>query len=214
MTNGLSIPASKKLEGILSSPVRLRIARLLTEVPEKELTGRELSRLVGVSHSSVQEAMKILVASGFVSRRSVGKAHLFRANRESYLYRIMETLFREERDVHEELGEELRSAFREVASSITVFGSYARGKAGLESDLDVVLIARDPKSAEERAQELGQHFLRKYALRLSAKVLSAADLRRKRSVPFIRAARRQGVVIMGPSLDEVIVSGRREQTRE
>jgi len=200
-------PLTGRLEGILSSPVRVKIARLMTDLPDKELTGRELARLLNVSHSSVQEAMKVLVASGFVIRSSVGRAHLYRTNRESYLFDTLQELFRRERDEHDDLVNELKTAFDGEVVSITLFGSYARGTAGPFSDLDVLVITSDPESSEESAHSLETRFLRKYGLRLSAKILTPRELNRKRDAPFIKTARREGVLIEGKSLEEVIVSG-------
>ncbi len=207
MARRKSDPLASRLEGILSSPVKLKIARMLTDLPDKGYTGRELARLLNVSHSSVQEAMKTLVASGFVVRSSVGRAHLYRTNRESYLFSTLQELFRRERGVHDDLVSELKSAFNEGVVSITLFGSYARGTASPQSDIDVLVVTRDAGSSEESAHRLETRFLRRYGLRLSAKILTPKELSRKRDAPFIRTARREGVAIAGKSLDEVMGIG-------
>jgi predicted nucleotidyltransferase len=185
----------------------MKIARLLTDLPEKELTGRELARLLGVSHSSVQEAMRVFVASGLAVRRSVGRAHLYRTNRESYLFSTLQNLFLRERRVHDGLVSELRTAFGEEVISIILFGSYAKGTANPKSDIDVLVVSLDVGSSEDSAHSLGARFLRRYSLRLSAKVITPKELGMKRNAPFIRAARDEGLVIAGKPLDEVMRSG-------
>ena len=61
MAKQSAYPLTDRLEEVLSSPVKIKVARLLTDLPDKELTGRELARLLGVSHSSIQEAMRVFV---------------------------------------------------------------------------------------------------------------------------------------------------------
>ncbi len=198
---------TSRLEDVLSSPVRVRVARLMTDLPDSELTGRELSRLISVSHSSIQGAMKVLVAKGLINRKTVGRAHLYRTNQDSYLFGTLQRLFREERDVNQGLTGELKSAFGKESVSVTLFGSFARGTAGPQSDVDVLVITSSPESTAETAHRLGMRFLRRYGLRLSAKILTPRELRRKKDSPFILKARREGVVIDGKTLEEVIRIG-------
>jgi predicted nucleotidyltransferase len=151
--------------------------------------------------------MKVLEASGLVVRHSVGRAHLYRTNQESHLFIALRGLFRRERDGRDDLLSELKSAFGKEAVSITLFGSYAGGTAGPRSDLDIFIVTSNPHSSEKIAHRLGARFLRRYGLRLSAKILTPAELRRKKNVPFIKTARKEGLVIAGRSLDEVVLSG-------
>ena len=90
---------------------------------------------------------------------------------------------------------------------LSLFGSVLREDFGPESDIDVLVVTRDAGSSEESAHRLETRLLRRYGLRLSAKILTPKELGRKRDAPFIRTARREGVVIAGKSLDEVMGIG-------
>jgi len=207
MTKRNGRPLADGLDGVLNSPVKMRIARMLTDLPEKGFTGRELARLLGVSHSSVQDAMRIFVSSGLAVRSTVGRAHLFKANKESYLFGAIQGLFRKERRLHDDMVNELRATFGGEAISVVLFGSYARGDENPKSDIDVIVVSTDLASSEGSVQELGARFIRRYGVRLSAKVLAPDDLKKKWNSPYVKAARREGLVIAGKPLPEAMKGG-------
>lgn len=180
---------------------------MLTDLPDKGFTGRELARLIGVSHSSVQDAMRAFVANGLAVRITVGRAHLFRANRESYLFGAIQGLFRKERRVPDDMVNELKAAFGGEAISVILFGSYARGDENPKSDIDVILVSTDLASSEGSVHALGARFLRRYGVRLSAKVLTPEELRKKWNAPYVKAARLEGLVIAGKPLPEAMKDG-------
>jgi predicted nucleotidyltransferase/biotin operon repressor len=207
MPKQIAGPPTSRLEWAINSSVKLRIARLLTSLPDKGFTGRELARLLGVSHSSVQEAMRAFVAGGLAVRTTVGRAHLFRTNQESYLFKALRSLFRREREMRDDMLDELRTALGKGAVSVVLFGSYARGTEDPKSDFDAIVVSTDVASTEESVQNLGARFLRRYGVRLSAKVLAPEELRQKRNAPYIRSAREEGIVIAGKTLLEAMKGG-------
>lgn len=211
--NGLSVvhmfdlqlaPLTQVIDEVLEPSIRLRVARLLVRLPEKEFTGREIAGTLGVSHSNVQRAMRVLVEDGFASRRRLGRADIFRVNKEHFLFRTLKALFALERDLPERIREELRSQYEPVALSVVVFGSYARGTADRESDLDVLVATDKPEEAERRTPAIVARFSRKYGLPLSVKIVRTSELKKKKLPPFIREALREGVLVSGLPLRKMI----------
>ena len=207
MTDSPNGVLAAPLERVLSSPARLRLAQLLVRLPDKEFTGRETARLAGLSPSSALEALGILVAAGLARRRSIGRAYVFQANRDSYLFPILKQLVESGDRIRNGLLEEARSALGGDAVSIILFGSYGRGTPGPSSDVDLLVVTDRPAAMEERVDGLEASFLRRYGLHVDAKVLTPRQLRARSSLPYIRAARREGVTLAGRSLDEVIGRG-------
>lgn len=197
-------PLTKVIDEVLEPSIRLRVARLLAQLPEKEFTGREIAGTLGVSHSNVQRAMRVLVDDGFAFRRRLGRADIFRVNKEHFLFRTLRELSALERNLPERILEELRSQYDPVALSVVVFGSYARGTADRESDFDVLVATAKPEQAEKRTPAIVARFSRKYRLPLSVKIVRTSDLKKKRLPPFIREALREGVLVSGLPLRKIV----------
>ena len=196
-------PLLQAMNEVIRPSIQLRIVKLFVQLPDKEFTGREIAGLLGVSHSNVQRAMRILVDNGFAMKRRIGRADVFRGNKDHFLFKPLRELFVVERKLPEQIADELRSEYGPLALSITVFGSYARGTADRRSDLDVLVVTREPELADKRTLRLQSHFMRKYGVPLSVKVISASDLGRKPLPPYLRAAVKEGLLISGEPLEKV-----------
>lgn len=186
-----------KIEAIVSSPARLRVAKLLAALPEKEFTGRELARAAGLSHSTALAALDTLVTYGYALVRVLGRAHGFRANPESYLVGAIREWMRIEESGAAELVSELRQRLRDVASTVIIFGSYARGTATSGSDLDVLILTRKRQAVEARLPSVEGALVRRFGILLSAKVIEEAEWSEKRRLPYVREALKVGVPVFG-----------------
>ncbi len=204
MTDSSDTGLGAPFADILGSPARLQVARLLVRLPDKEFTGREVARLLGLSPSTALGALEILVSRGLAGRRTIGRAYVFQANRESYLFGLLGDLLRSEDRAREEMLQRVRASLGKGTVSVVLFGSHARGTAGPASDLDLLVVAGDAGAIEARVDELEALFLRRYGLHVDAKVLTPRELRDRATLPYLRAARDEGVLLAGQPLDEVI----------
>ncbi len=197
-------PLSEMFDEILDPSIRLRVAGLLVSFPEKEFTGRELAGLLGVSHSNVQRALRVLVEDGLALKKRIGRADIFWANRDHFSFKALRELFQVKRELPARIARDLHSAFRGSAISVTVFGSYARGEADRRSDMDVLVIAKDRAALEDKSAKIEAEFARRYGISLSVKVLSPSDLRKGSVPPYVEEAAREGVVIWGVPVRRMI----------
>ena len=198
-------PLSDMFDEIVDPSIRLRVVGLLVSLPEKEFTGREIAGLLGVSHSNVQRAVRVLVEDGLASKKRTGRADVFWANKDHFTFKALGDLFKVKRDLPERIAKDLHLAFRESGMSVTVFGSYARGEADRRSDVDVLVIAKDRATLEEKIGRIETDFARRYGVSLSVKVLSPSDLKRRPVPSFVQAAAKEGVLISGVPIHRVIV---------
>ena len=196
-------PASG-LEQILGSQARLRVARLLIDLPEKEFTGREVARLLGMSHSTVLGALRVVTDRGLATERVLGRAHVFRVNREHFLHDVLATLFRSERGLRGRITETIRASLEASSVSLILFGSRARGSAGGQSDVDLIVVTRDVDESEAAVSRLSGEFRRTYGLELDAKVLTPRQLKSRLGTPFVKAALTEGIRIGGIPLAKVM----------
>jgi hypothetical protein len=103
------------------------------------LTGRAIERGTGGSHGGVRRALEHLVREGIVERERAGSAYLYRLNRRHLAARWIEGLASLRLELIERLRQEV-TVWQLGAAAVVLFGSAARGEAGSESDLDLLVI--------------------------------------------------------------------------
>lgn len=182
-------------ETVLGSPLKVRILRLLARYPGREFTVRELSRFVDASHVGVGKALKDLVAYDIVRSRVVGRAHAVSANLDSVTFRGVSRFFEMERGALDRLRVLVRRWCGRHASVLyaAVFGSYARGRAGPRSDVDVLLVARNPQSLHEDLGSLQEGVHKLFGRPLAPVLVSPYELARLRGSPLVRAVKKEGI---------------------
>lgn len=182
-----------------------RIFAVLAETTG-ELNLRTIARLSGVSLAQASRTLPSLVELGIVERREAPPSALFRWVPENVAARAITALTRARQTVLEELGT-AALALTPAPSSVIVFGSFARGEADAESDLDVVLVRPhdvdedDPawRSATERWREGARRLTGNAVQVLEVGELEAARLLRSRK-PLWVDVQREGLVIFGRDL--------------
>jgi DNA-binding MarR family transcriptional regulator len=103
-----------------------------------ELTLSAIGKLSGVSLAQASRILPGLVELGLVERREVPPASLFRFIEENVASRAIAALSRARQAVLDEFG---RTADESLgARSVVVFGSFGRGEATAQSDIDVVVV--------------------------------------------------------------------------
>lgn len=108
---------------------------------DRAMTGRAIERESGASHGGVQRALAHLLAEGVITREPAGRAFLYRLNRDHLAAPWIEGLA----SLRLELIERLRAhvaGWHVPPAAVSLFGSAARGDAGRESDIDLLVIRR------------------------------------------------------------------------
>lgn len=207
MDESPTIAPPSGLDEVLGSAARTRVARLLVELPDKEFTGREVARLLGMSHSTVLGALRVLTDRGLVHERALGRAHVFRVNRGYFLYNTLASLFRSERRQAREVVDLIRSFLGASSTSVILFGSRARRTARRSSDIDLLVVSKNVRDTEEALSRLRAQARRRFGLALDAKVLTPDQLRSESGAPFVRAALAEGYLLGGDPLEKVRETG-------
>lgn len=185
-----------------------RILAVLVET-SAELNLRTVARLSGVSLAQASRVLPGLVSLGMVERRDVPPAALFRVVPEHVAVRAVAGLSRARDVVVGELGQ-LAAKLSPRPVSVIVFGSLARGDAGVESDLDVVVVRPAGVGEESEAWRRGIEGWRQKVGRLSGNAVEIVEvgegeigrlLRSRR--PLWRDVMIDGVVVYGAPLAEL-----------
>lgn len=107
---------------------------------DAEFSGRRIHRLVGhASEPGIRKAVERLVDQGIVLRRRAGSANLYQLNRQHVSAEAIELLAQVRSQLIAWLQEAIAS-WEIVPRCAAVFGSVARGQAGPDSDLDLLVV--------------------------------------------------------------------------
>jgi predicted nucleotidyltransferase len=130
-----SIPA---LLPLFRSELQLRLLALLVLNPNREWTARELQERTMAPPASVHRELHRALDAGLVVREAVGHTHRYSAARSSPLFEPLSLLLA--RTVG--LEHRLRAALSQIdgVEAAVLHGSWATGRVGPTSDLDLLVV--------------------------------------------------------------------------
>ena len=127
---------------VFYEPRRVRVLDVLL-VAADELSGRAIAALAGISPTTANLALGELADAGLVTSRPVGRATLWRTAERAT---VLEQLRAVARAGEDEVCDILVDALGSEPVSITLYGSTARGTAGANSDVDLLVVAPDEET--------------------------------------------------------------------
>ena len=187
--------------------VQGRVLAVLAETTA-ELNLRTIARLSGVSLAQVSRVLPGLVDLGLVERREAPPSSLFRLVPEHVAAGPLVSLARARDGVIEEM-RRVAAALDVAPVSVIVFGSFARGEADAESDIDTVFVR--PMSIDESDEAWADSVeqWRSQIRRISGNPVEVLEVgsdeigaRLRSRQPVWRDIRREGIVVHGQALDE------------
>lgn len=196
---------ARPIEAIIPG-VQGRVLAVLAETTA-ELNLRTIARLSEVSLAQASRVLPGLVELGLVERREAPPSSLFRLVREHVVARPLVEMAR----ARDAMVEEMRRAAGNlpvVPVSVIVFGSFARGEADEESDIDAVFVRpADANEADEEwstsVEQWRDAMRRASGNRVEVLEVGAAEVaaRLGSKQQVWREIRRDGLVVHGLSLD-------------
>jgi predicted nucleotidyltransferase len=172
------------------------------------LSVRTAARLSGVSLAQTSRILPELASLGILERAEVPPSTVYRLIEENVASRTIVLLARSRDHVLAELGAAARS-MGVPPVSIVVFGSFARGDAGSESDVDVVMVHQRGVEVTPLWSE-GVESWRHTTRRLTGNEVEVMEVderdigsRLRSRRPVWLDIRREGIVIFGKTLDEL-----------
>jgi predicted nucleotidyltransferase len=190
------------IDEILGSRSRIAVLRVLRGVGVP-LNASQIAARTKLTRPAVASVLTDFADMGIVQSSSAGRANVHTLIRSSALVtELLEPLFAAEEQQPELLLEELKESFGDLAESVVLFGSYARGDQDPQSDIDVVLVARDPSAKEllERAAE-AQHleFHNRFGTTLSPLIYESREAAalHSRAPALFESVSKDGIVVSG-----------------
>ena len=175
------------------------------------LSVRTAARLSGVSLAQTSRILPELATLGILDRTEIPPSTVYQLVEENAASRAIRSLARSRDRVLSELGE-LAKLMVIPPVSIIVFGSFARGEAGRESDVDIVMVRGNCVGASSEWSE-GLDEWRRSARRLTGNEVEVMEvdefdvsLRLRSRRPVWKDIRREGIVVFGKTLQELQVN--------
>jgi len=197
----------KVLEPIFGSPAKIRILRALFNSPQP-LSGRQVGELSGLTHRGAIQAIQSLVELGAVRQRRVGKAYQYSFSEGNiFIEKIIAPCIRAESGLFDGLKKDIAAHFGRDAISLILYGSIVRGEERKGSDIDFIVVAKDARgktAVEEKAESMTSYFNKRYNALLSLHCFTLSEIKRKKDSPLIKSIIKQGIVISGKPLSELL----------
>lgn len=173
------------------------------------LTLRRLASLAGVSPAQASRVMPRLVELGIVDRHEVPPASQFVLNRDNVAAQLLVSLSDSRSMALRQIGEAASNISPEPVSVIA-FGSFARGEADADSDIDLVVVRADDVDDDDERWADSIDLWRRQVRALTGNdveivesTASEAGRKLRGRSEFWRNIEREGVVVYGLALDEV-----------
>lgn len=180
------------LDKVIGSKTKLKILNYLFG-HTASMSENELARVIKISPMTINRLMKELRELNLVSMERVGNANVWSVNKESYAYIALSKLVGEISSVPKPL-EHLKQALssnipKELVKKVILYGSVAQGKSKVNSDIDLFILVKSQKEAEEltpHLDKLSSLCLSLYGNRLAPYILTEAQLQEKKKLPLLK----------------------------
>jgi len=185
-----------------------RILEVLAETTA-ELNLRTIARLSGVSLAQASRVLPSLVQLGLVERREAPPSALFRFVPENIAARAITALTRARQAALDEVGR-TAAALTPPPVSVIVFGSFARGDADAESDLDVIVVRSEDVDDDDVAWRYAVETWRQTARRLTGNRVEVIEVNEHEVGQLLQSGRplwtdvqADGIVVFGTGIAEL-----------
>jgi predicted nucleotidyltransferase len=177
----------------------------------KDASIREISREIKITHPNVSASLKDLEREGILGIKFIGRSSVYSLNTENiFVKKVLTPLFAAEKDMQKLLSAVIISDLKFSYESIILFGSIARGEEKPKSDIDIAVILKakeDKQAVLDELLALSQVTSRKLGNMLSPVIYYGSEFTSlyKKNSPLIKNILKEGKVLAGKSLTEIIM---------
>lgn len=179
------------LEEIIGSKAKIKILRYLFG-HEASMSENELAKIIKISPMTINRLMKQLRELNLVSMGRVGNSNVWSLNKESYAYMLLCNIIKEislARTPFEHLKTTLLANIpKELVKKVILYGSVAKGKSNASSDIDLFILVKSQKEANELSNyidKLSSLCFLLYGNRLAPYILTEIQLQEKKKLPLL-----------------------------
>lgn len=174
------------------------------------LTGREISRIAGISPKTGIKALSYLEDLGVVNRIRGGRDHIFSFNRENLIVRKgILPLLESEFSYRESLLKDISAKLKRHSQGGYLFGSVARKEETISSDLDICIIYNsiaNKSSLEDLVSQLKPELYKRYSVNIAPYYISELEFvrRAKKNKPPLPDIINDGIILFGKQIKQLV----------
>jgi|SRR3989344_2564614 len=185
------------IENIFGSKVKIDLLRTIYRFQNKKWTIRELADFNNKDHSAISYAIKDLQDMNLIDLEHHGKSNLITLNKKSILNKLLE-IFDFEHNAIKELIKDIKALLNNKVNSCILFGSVARKEERPDSDLDLLVIAKNRKSVKNLIYDKQKYFTEKYGNIIMAQIFTKKGF--NKNLPFIKTIGKDYILIIGEDI--------------
>ncbi len=192
----------KPLNEILRNLSHVKVLRVLVN-SELDLTGNQVAGLAGISPLGCKNTLDHLRELNLLAVRRVGRAYLYRLREENIIVNnLLKSLFVKEKELLKVELEKIAQNFSGMAHSVYLFGSVAREEETFQSDIDLLVVARDKQilnQTEEKALEMTDYLTGTTGITPTILVMTKEDFtgKYKSGDPLVKNVVVEGIILYG-----------------
>lgn len=198
------------IENIFGSRGRIKVLKKMSQHTGWWFNTTELSRDMNVNKGAISKILNELENDNLIIVNRKGKIKLFMLNEKSaFVSEIIMPIFRMEDELFKYIKKSITKSFPDdYVSSVILYGSYARGSERLNSDIDVMVVAKNASFEKKCAiivDKISSTFLNKGML-LTIDIITTREFKRlyMQNEPAILSLAKTGIVLKGDSISEMI----------
>lgn len=178
-------------KNILVATNTQKVLSFILEYSVNDFTEKEIEKMVGISKSGTNYALKDLVKAKFLFRHKRGKIHFYSLNRKNPVlkqFKVLKTITQIQ---------SLLQKLKKSSSRVILFGSCSRGEDTAGSDIDLLIVSRSKKQVEE--------WVRKFRSKRKIQCIIRNNLRyteMKQKEPVFYGQVNQGIILWEVSSEE------------
>lgn len=183
--------------------LELKIVDLLSRNRERKFTINEIAKSLKEYYSFVHRIVNKLFKDNVISKEKAGKSYLCSVNLENEktiaLIQLSEIekkneFYNSNKELKVILEDFVKSAESAVNPiSIVLFGSYVKGTATKESDVDIILISKTKAGIDKIAKEI----YAKYGKEINAVLLTPGDFKKQKDKALIKEVIKDHCILYG-----------------
>ncbi len=192
-------------ERVFGSRAKIRVLRVLYEMKEEELTGREIARRCRLTPARTHAVLKELAGEGLVKMRVLGRNHMYSLNPNSILIPPIKLIFDPNQSVESHLKRLVSAEFadRRVLSAL-IYGEKVSSSGANSAPLKILIVTDSEasnSSLSRRSESLKDRIRSGFGESPEIR-LQTVDLLRSQSQagdPEIKTALESHVLLIGES---------------
>ncbi len=201
------------LDKILNNEMKVKILRFLCKT-EAEWSGRQIAQEIKASPAACHKALRELNNESALLLRSIGRSYLYRLNKENLIVSdMLKPLYERENkipdEVYESIVKNISSLVINDIVSIAVFGSVERRKERPTSDIDILVLVKNPKNKEEVEEDFGkvnEKITGRFGNTVSTYIQTVKELKLKykKGLPLVKNILKSHRLLFGTPLEELL----------